>query len=95
MGRGRIFLDYKELIKEKRDADMNNENSIIQNLRDAGCDENTIRAFVEDLRNGRAAEGLKLLAAHRRSLLEDIHREQKQLDCLDYLVYTVQKQAKA
>lgn len=70
---------------------MNNENAIIQNLKDAGCDEDTIQTFVEDLREEKVAEGLKLLAAHRRSLLDNLHKDQKQIDCLDYLVYKLEK----
>jgi len=30
-----------------------------------------------------------MLAAHRRSLLDRIHREEQQIRCLDYLVYTM------
>mgnify|MGYP000581695562 CR=1 FL=1 len=73
---------------------MNNENAIIQNLKDAGCDEDTIQTFVEDLRKEKVAEGLKLLATHRRSLLDDLHKDQKQIDCLDYLVYKLEKDQK-
>lgn len=67
------------------------EDAIVQNLRDAGCDRDTIAAFLEELRTHRLQEGLKRLAVHRRSLLEELHKEQKQLDCLDYLVYTLQR----
>ena len=65
--------------------------AVIQNLKDAGCDESTIDAFMEDIKNGKVDDGLKLLATHRRSLLDGIHKEQKQIDCLDYLVYIMQK----
>lgn len=67
------------------------ENAIIQNLKDAGCDDEIIQGFMEALRDDKIDAGLKLLATHRRSLLEDIHKEQKQIDCLDYLVFTMQK----
>lgn len=68
-----------------------NEDAIIQNLLDAGCDNKTIHAFMKDIRENKMEAGLKLLAIHRRALLDDIHKEQKQIDCLDYLVYTIQK----
>lgn len=74
---------------------MKDEASIIQNLKDAGCGEAAIQAFIENLREEKVSEGLKLLAAHRRSLLDDIHKEQKQIDCLDYLVYTMEKMTKS
>ena len=71
-----------------------NETAIIQNLKDAGCGSDTITAFIEDFRNEKIADGLKILAVHRRSLLEELHKEQKQIDCLDYLVYKLEKNQK-
>lgn len=68
------------------------EESIIQNLMDSGCAEETIEAFVEHMREEKYSEGLKLLAAHRRTLLDDLHKEQKRIDCLDYLVYKLEKE---
>lgn len=68
------------------------EEAIIQNLKDSGCGAETIEAFVEDLHREKYSEGLKLLAAHRRSLLDELHKEQKRLDCLDYLVYRIEKE---
>lgn len=68
------------------------EESIIQNLRDSGCGEDFIKAFVEALRGQKISEGLKLLEAHRRVLLDELHKEQKRIDCLDYLVYKMRKE---
>ncbi|MDE6387211.1 MAG: hypothetical protein K2L82_05305 [Lachnospiraceae bacterium] len=68
----------------------NNDEAIIQNLVDAGCDRDTITAFVEDIHEEKIAEGLKLLATHRRSLLDDLHKEQRRIDCLDYLIYKME-----
>lgn len=65
--------------------------SIIQNLKDAGCDSETIENFMADLQEGKEANGLKQLAAHRKNLLDSLHREQKCIDCLDYLVYQMRK----
>ena len=73
----------------------NSEEAIIRNLKDAGCDEDMIITFMEDMKKNRLDEGLKLLETHRRSLLADLHKEQKQIDCLDYLVYTMQKKVNA
>lgn len=69
-----------------------NEDAIIQNLKDAGCDEGSIMAFIEDIRAEKISDGLKLLSLHRRSLLDHLHEDQKQIDCLDYLVYQLEKQ---
>lgn len=65
--------------------------AIIQNLKDAGCSPDTISDFMEDMEVGKTAEGLKLLAVHRRSLLDQLHEEQKRIDCLDYLVWQMEK----
>ena len=65
--------------------------AIIQNLKDAGCDSDTIENFMADLQKGKRANGLKRLAVHRKNLLDSLHREQKCIDCLDYLVYQMRK----
>lgn len=68
--------------------------SIIQNLKDAGCDAETIKKFVADLQKGKEVNNLKLLAGHRKKLLESLHKDQKCIDCLDYLVYQMKKEKK-
>ncbi|RZT02227.1 hypothetical protein EV209_0336 [Cuneatibacter caecimuris] len=65
--------------------------SIIQNLKDAGCDCETIERFMTNLQNGNEANGLKQLALHRKNLLASLHKDQKCIDCLDYLVYQMKK----
>ncbi len=72
--------------------DSYNENAIVQNLIDAGCGQEFIAEFMEDLRAENTSKSLKLLAAHRRLLLDNLHKEQKRIDCLDYLVYTMTKE---
>lgn len=71
---------------------VNNEKEIVQNLIDAGCEQNLIAEFIEFFRQKNISKDLKLLAAHRRLLLDNIHREQKRIDCLDYLVYKMTKE---
>ena len=65
--------------------------ALIQNLKDAGCDTQTIENFMSDLHKGKEESSLKQLAIHRKKLLDSIHKEQKQIDCLDYLVYQMRK----
>lgn len=65
------------------------EECIIQNLKDAGCDEDTIQEFMNTLQSENKKQGLDLLQKHRRSLLENLHISQKQIDCLDYLLFTL------
>ena len=61
--------------------------AVRQNLRDAGCDGETIEKFLACLNGNKLCDGMKLLDAHRRALLGDIHKDEKRIDCLDYLVY--------
>lgn len=63
------------------------EEAILQNLEDAGCSAETIRAFMADLKQGNKSEGIRKLNVHRRFLLDMLHEEQKRIDCLDYLIY--------
>lgn len=68
------------------------EESIVRNLRDSGCGEDIIEAFIDNLHKEKYSEGLKLLTAHRHTLLDELHKEQKRIDCLDYLVYKMKKE---
>ena len=70
-----------------------NEDAVIQNLKDAGCNEDSITAYIKEIRAEKISDGLKLLSIHRRSLLAHLHEDQKRIDCLDYLVYQLEKQA--
>lgn len=63
------------------------EDAVIQNLKDAGCDMETIENIMSDLKKGDEKSGLKRLDVHRRKLIDSLHKEQKCIDCLDYLVY--------
>ena len=67
------------------------EDAIIQNLKDAGCDIKTIQKFMSDLQKGDEKSSLKCLDTHRKKLLDSLHKEQKCIDCLDYLVYQMSR----
>lgn len=60
---------------------------LVQNLKDAGCSKADILRFLQLEQEGKQREQLRLLAAHRSSLLDQLHVSQHQIDCLDYLVY--------
>lgn len=68
-------------------AQIKNEEAMVQNLRDAGCDEELIKKFQECCRKGKEQDGMRLLGRHRADLLDAMHREQKRIDCLDYFIY--------
>ncbi len=67
------------------------EQAVIQNLKDAGCDRKMVQRFLELGAEGNTGEQLKLLDIHRHRLLDRIHLEEKRINCLDYLVYRLQK----
>ncbi len=65
---------------------------LYQNLVDAGCDRETVQRCMALSQCGKTPELLRLLTGHRKALLDTVHRNQKQLDCLDYLVYQTEKE---
>ena len=64
---------------------------VVQNLRAAGCSEDTILSFIDSYQAGRQKESLRILEAHRRTLLDVVHAEERKIDCLDYLTYEMRK----
>lgn len=63
------------------------DGQIMQNLRDAGCTSEFIRVFMDLLDRCSTEEQSRLLRKHRKGLLDQTHRYQAQIDCLDYLIY--------
>lgn len=63
-----------------------------QNLIDAGCDQELVQRCVALTQEEKTAEVLRILSRHRQTLLDTVHRGEKQIDCLDYLVYTIKRQ---
>ena len=67
---------------------------IRRNLSDAGCGVPLIEKFLLLEQNHRREEQYRLLSQHRLSLLEALHQDQYKIDCLDYLVYVMEKEEK-
>ncbi|OUP82083.1 hypothetical protein B5F07_15000 [Lachnoclostridium sp. An169] len=68
------------------------ENTVIQNLLDAGCGKKFIENFLTCRRKGEVGKQLKLLSGQRDELLTRVHEEEKKINCLDYLVYQIEKE---
>ena len=92
-------MDGKEIRLEKLIA-YGSRKAVIQNLEDAGCDPGSIKCCMAYMKQGKKKELLKQLDEHRAGLLNRGHKarllsedvfclEQKQIDCLDYLVYQI------
>ena len=71
--------------------EMPEEERLLRNLKDAGCDDATIQTYLELQREGRQQEQYKLLRSHRVALLDRVHVSQRMVDCLDYLIYEMKK----
>lgn len=72
-------------------ASYGSKEAVIQNLKDAGCSQDTIECCMSSLDCGEKAELLRQLENHRECLLHKVHEEEKRIDCLDYLVYQISR----
>ena len=64
---------------------------LVLNLKAAGFKADMIKRYLAYWKAGKVTEQLELLSCKRAKLLEQIHREEKQIHCLDYLVYQIKK----
>ena len=64
--------------------------ALLDNLEDAGCNPEFAERFLALEQSGQYREQLRLLSDHRRQLLDRLHREERRIDCLDYLVYQIE-----
>ena len=64
--------------------------TVLQNLYDAGCTDEMVEKFMALQDSEDEEQQIRLLSGHRKHLLEKLHREEKRIDCLDYLLYQMQ-----
>ena len=67
------------------------DQALLDNLEDAGCTSQFMERFLALEQSGQYREQLRLLSDHRRQLLDCLHQEERRIDCLDYLVYKLEK----
>lgn len=65
--------------------------AVLQNLKDAGCTKEMTQQIIMKLEKNDFEELSKLLEQRRSCLLNLIHDKEKQIDCLDYLVYQIKR----
>ncbi len=65
-----------------------------ENLVDIGLKEEVISQCVLLQKEGKDKQLLAVLKNSRKDLLNDIHIQQKRLDCLDYLVNLLSKKSR-
>ncbi len=73
---------------------MNDTNVVLQNLKDAGCDDEVVKTFMELAETGEKQKQYRLLEKHRRDLLDKVHNRERQIECLDYLVFQMKKEGR-
>lgn len=72
-----------------------NENcNIYQNLLDAGCASEKAEQCEKLAEDGEWSKLLCELAKHKKLLLSSLHKSEKQIDCLDFLVYEINRKHK-
>lgn len=65
--------------------------AVIQNLWDAGCNEKFVENFLICYDRKDYEKQVKLLEGWRKDLLHQVHKGEKRISCLDYLIYQIQK----
>ena len=64
---------------------------IYQNLVDTGCNQKTIQRFMKLAQENNVEALLSQLCVYRKHLMEQTHNYQENIDCLDYLIYSLKK----
>lgn len=70
------------------------KSTVSQIFSDAGCSRTAVCEIESLQNNGKKREAIILLTAHRKKLLEKLHIKQRNLTCLDYLIYTLKQEDK-
>ena len=68
---------------------------LYENLLDAGVEKSKARGCVFLCESGKTGACLRLLKEHRTELMSSVRRQQKQIDCLDFLTYRLEKKESA
>ena len=72
--------------------DANKKVSLMESLHDAGFNKKLIDEFLSLLEQNKLEKIYELLRKHRESLLKTIHKNQKEIDILDYLIVALKKE---
>ncbi len=64
---------------------------LTQNMKDAGCDKETIGTVCRLYDGGQVEDAVKVLRRHRCALMDEVHESQSKVDCLDFLLRNIEK----
>lgn len=67
------------------------EENMKQSLKDVGCDPSTVKEFLISYQKEDTKKQILFLKCQRCMILEHLHQIQKNIDCLDYLIYIIKK----
>ena len=67
--------------------------ALLDNLLDAGCDPALAEQVLALEQAGQYQDQMRLLSAYRQQLLDCLHRDERRIDCLDYLVYQLKRRS--
>ena len=74
-------------------ADAHDKKEILhQNLVDAGCSDGMIEKCLTLANAGKYEEVEKVLSNYKKKMLAVIHKNEKYIDCLDFLIYKIKKE---
>ena len=73
---------------------MDREADLIQSLKDSGCDDETVNRINSLYQAGYIDDAIRGLRSFRGGLMDQLHKSQAKVDCLDFLVYRMQKEVK-
>ena len=68
---------------------------LLRNLKDAGCDTAMTEQFLAYEREKKTQAQRRLLLRQRNSLLRAVHEYQERIDCLDFLLHSVEQKIKS
>lgn len=87
-----MFSEANAKLRERKlSMDYTCKNTIIQNMKDFGCDEETINAFMDCMDRNDCLGKKRILDDYRRKLIEELHQSQKNIDLFDYMIYQMDK----
>lgn len=67
------------------------EGTLYQNLIDAGYSEDEAKHCLSLAQNGQWEQLCRALKKQKEALLSTLHKSETQIDCLDYLMYEINK----
>lgn len=63
----------------------------LRNMKECGCREDIIREYEKLMDSLHGEEAVAMLQTYYKQLQEQIEKEYKAVDCMDYLIYEIEK----